>query len=52
MINKIVVYRGDTVNYYVLNCWESLKPLCQYGAKAETSKGMAQGETKALDSTS
>lgn len=48
MINTIVVYRGDTVNYYAQNCWESLKPFCLYGAKAETSKGMVQGEIKAL----
>lgn len=52
MINKIVVYRGDTVDYYALNCWEFLKPFCLYGVKTETSKGMAQGEIKALATTS
>lgn len=52
MINKIVVYRGNTVNYYALNCWETPKPLCLYGAKAETSKWMVQGEIKALGTMS
>ena len=48
MINKIVVYHGDMVDYYALNCWEFLKPFCLYGVKTETSKGMAQGEIKTL----
>ena len=29
-----------------LNCWEVLKPVCLYGAKAETSYRMAYDDSK------
>lgn len=39
------------MDYDTRNCRELLKPICLYGAKAETSDGMAYGETKAYDAS-